>query len=60
MPRTSQPQTTHRPPSTRPVEPAIGDGKLLDELDALLDEIDEALESNALEVTRTYIQRSGE
>jgi ubiquitin-like protein Pup len=33
---------------------------LVGELDDLLAEIDEALEENALEVIRTYVQKSGQ
>jgi len=52
---------TKPPPQTAtPVRPAAHDIELIDELDALLDEIDGCLEENALEVTRTYRQKGGQ
>lgn len=59
MSQTSQPRT-RRPPTTQPVTPAAHDATLMDEMDALLDEIDDVLETNALEVTRAYRQRGGQ
>lgn len=35
-------------------------GELLHQIDDLLDEIDEALESNAEEFVRNYVQKGGE
>ena len=35
-------------------------GKLTDDVDALLDEIDEALEENAEEFVKSYVQKGGE
>lgn len=35
-------------------------GKLTDDVDALLDDIDEALEENAEDFVRQYIQKGGE
>ena len=42
--------------------PASSDGshRLKEELDDLLDEIDEVLESNAVEFVKSYIQKGGE
>jgi ubiquitin-like protein Pup len=53
---------------TEPLEPVHEDvrvpandrSKLLDGLDDLLDEIDEALESNAEEFVRNYVQKGGQ
>ncbi len=43
------------------VEPVAGSGeKLKDELDDLLDEIDEVLESNAEDFVKSYVQKGGE
>jgi ubiquitin-like protein Pup len=53
-------QTTRRPPTTTPAGPTVHDTHLVDEMDQLLDDIDAALEENALEITRTYIQRGGQ
>lgn len=35
-------------------------GKLTDDVDAILDEIDEVLEENAEEFVRSYVQKGGE
>lgn len=35
-------------------------GKLTDDVDALLDDIDEALEENAEDFVRAYVQKGGE
>ncbi len=35
-------------------------GKLTDDVDALLDDIDEALEANAEEFVKGYVQKGGE
>ena len=35
-------------------------GKLTDDVDALLDEIDEALEENAEEFVKSYVQKGGQ
>lgn len=59
MPRTTS-QPTRRPPSTKPIAPAIHDTTLVDEMDELLDAIDECLEENALEVTRRFRQKGGQ
>lgn len=57
-------QTRHspkrRPPTVSTPAPAPHDTELIDSMDQLLDEIDEVLEQNALEVTRTYRQRGGQ
>ena len=55
---TTQPQ--RRPPTTKPVAPVVHDTHLVDEMQELLDAIDEALEDNALEVTRRFRQRNGQ
>ena len=49
-----------RPPTVSTPTPAAHDTELIDEMDALLDEIDNVLETNALEVTRAYRQRGGQ
>lgn len=49
-----------RPPTTIPRERSAHDAELVDEMDALLDEIDDVLEENALEVTQRYRQKGGE
>ena len=56
--RTSKPR--RRPPTTTPVAPKVHDTELVDEMQDLLDEIDQVLEENALEVTRTYRQKGGQ
>jgi ubiquitin-like protein Pup len=50
-----------------PVAPPAGDGqaqadkeKLDDDIDAILDEIDEVLESNAEDFVKSFIQKGGE
>ena len=50
-----------------PVAPPSGDAeaqaskeKLDDDIDAILDEIDEVLESNAEDFVRSYVQKGGE
>lgn len=53
---TRQPQ----PPTKIPTKRDAHDTEMIDEMDALLDEIDHVLEDNALEVTRRYRQRNGE
>lgn len=57
-------QTRRRPPTTKavapPVERKAHDAELIDEMDDLLDEIDRALEDNALETVRLYRQHGGE
>jgi ubiquitin-like protein Pup len=53
-------QAERRPPTTIPTERNTHDAELVDDMGALLDEIDEVLEENALEVTRTYRQKGGE
>jgi len=44
--------------STSDVQERVG--KLTDDVDALLDDIDEALEENAEEFVRAYVQKGGE
>lgn len=56
--QTSQPH--RRPPTTTSGTPVIHDTELVDEMDALLDEIDSVLEENALETVRMYIQKGGQ
>jgi ubiquitin-like protein Pup len=42
------------------VDTAVDKSDLRDELDDILDEIDEALEANAEEFVRSYVQKGGE
>lgn len=49
-----------KPPTTIPTERKQHEIEIVDELDALLDEIDGVLEENTLEVLQTYHQRGGE
>lgn len=56
--QTAQPR--RRPPTVSTPTPAAHDTELVDDLDALIDEIDSVLEENALEVTRTYRQKGGQ
>lgn len=56
----TQKTAIRRPPGVSTPVPATHDTELVDDLDALLDEIDSVLEQNALEVTRAYKQRGGE
>lgn len=49
-----------KPPTTSTAKPTIHDTHLVDEMDALLDDIDSVLEENALEVVRAYRQRGGQ
>ena len=49
-----------RPAATAPTDATNHHTELVDSMDALLDEIDNVLEDNALEVTRTYRQKGGE
>ena len=42
------------------VSQSLASNKLRDELDDLLDEIDEALETNAEEFVKNYVQKGGE
>ena len=49
-----------RPPTKVPTERTVHDAELIDEMDDLLDAIDEALEKDALEITRTYRQKGGQ
>jgi ubiquitin-like protein Pup len=42
------------------IEPASTHDKLKSDLDDLLDEIDEALETNAEEFVKNYVQKGGE
>ncbi|MGI8535262.1 MAG: ubiquitin-like protein Pup [Mycobacteriales bacterium] len=44
--------------STSDVQERVG--KLTDDVDALLDDIDDALEENAEEFVRAYVQKGGE
>lgn len=53
-------QPTRRPPTTTAIAPKIHDVELVDELDALLDDIDSVLEENAIETVRLYRQRGGQ
>lgn len=56
--QTSRPNP--KPPTTSPVKPTVHDTTVVDDMDALLDEIDQVLEENALEVTRKYRQKGGQ
>lgn len=58
MQKTARPE--RRPPTTIPTQRTIHDAELVDDLDALLDEIDEVLETNALETVRLYVQKPGQ
>lgn len=42
------------------IKPAVKGEKLISELDDLLDEIDEVLESNADEFVKNYVQKGGQ
>ena len=42
------------------IKPAVNGEKLISELDDLLDEIDEVLESNADEFVKNYVQKGGQ
>jgi len=58
MPQTTVYRPTPTNPTTTDTHPT---GRAtVEESDDLLDEIDSVLEENALEVTRTYVQRGGE
>lgn len=50
--------STHRPPTTKPLEPKVHDPELVDALDELMDEIDRTLEENT--IVHQFRQRSGE
>lgn len=56
----TRPTPTRRPPTTIPKERSAHDAELVDSMDDLLDEIDSVLETNALEVVRTFRQKGGE
>lgn len=56
--QTGQPR--RRPPTVSTPTPAAHDTTIVDEMDALLDEIDGILEENALEVTRKFRQKGGQ
>lgn len=56
----TRPTPTRRPPTTIPTSRNAHDAELVDDLDALLDEIDDCLEHNALEVVRKFRQKGGE
>ena len=60
-----QPQTTERVEEpVEPIEPApteqAKDEKLKADLDAILDEIEEVLETNAVAMVRDFVQQGGE
>ena len=42
------------------IKPAVNSEKLISELDDLLDEIDEVLESNAEDFVKNYVQKGGQ
>jgi ubiquitin-like protein Pup len=63
------PERTRKPktPTTRAktetkdeASPAVSGEKLIAELDDLLDEIDDVLESNAEDFVKSYVQKGGE
>lgn len=56
----ARPTTTRRPPTISTPTPAAHDTHIVDSMDELLDAIDECLEENAVEVTRSYVQQSGQ
>lgn len=56
--QTSQPR--RRPPTTIPTQRTAHDTEIVDEMGALLDEIDGILEENAVETVRMYVQRGGQ
>ena len=47
-----------QPEATSDVQERVG--KLTDDVDALLDEIDDVLEENAEDFVRSYVQKGGE
>jgi ubiquitin-like protein Pup len=57
-----QKSTAYRPTPNSPTSPADQPAATttVDDIDALLDDIDECLEENALEVIRAYTQRGGQ
>lgn len=58
----AQKQTAYRPIPTNPNMPAVPAVRetAIEDLDDFLDEIDDLLETNALEVVRAYRQRGGQ
>ena len=57
--KSSRPSTESEPAAEAPTASPTGD-RLKAELDDLLDEIDEVLETNAEEFVNSYIQKGGE
>jgi prokaryotic ubiquitin-like protein Pup len=55
----SAPERTEEPVEESPASTARGE-KLKAELDDLLDEIDEVLETNAEEFVKSYVQKGGQ
>ena len=56
-------KAAYRPTPTNPTthaEPQPTDSTAAQDADAFLDEVDSVLEDNALEVVRTFVQRSGQ
>jgi ubiquitin-like protein Pup len=57
-----QKSTAYRPTPNSPTSPADQPAAttIVDDIDALLDDIDECLEENVLEVVRRFVQKGGE
>jgi prokaryotic ubiquitin-like protein Pup len=58
VPRRSEDEQEHDEQATDEVRER--QGKLTDDVDAILDEIDEVLEENAEEFVRSYVQKGGQ
>ena len=56
-------KTAYRPTPTNPntpAEPQVRESAAIEDVDDFLDEVDDLLETNALETVRTYVQRGGQ
>ncbi len=59
-PRVSRPKAKRLPTAAPSEDAAERKGKLDDDVDAILDDIDEVLETNAEEFVRGFVQKGGE